>query len=184
MDDNNNNDDKHAFLDAMKGVRRLDKGHHNRTPPRFKRPKARPIQRLKDHQQVLVDMMSDPVDEADIITGDELFFARTGLQNSVIRKLKRGQYTIEEELDLHGQTSAEAKILLAEFLLYCTQSDFRVVRIIHGKGRGSFNKKPVLKNKVNHWLQQRDEILAFCSARQVDGGTGAIYVLLKRRKFK
>jgi DNA-nicking Smr family endonuclease len=129
-------------------------------------------------------MMSDPIDESDIVTGEELFFTRTGIQNNVLRKLKRGQFSIEEELDLHGKTSAEAKILVAEFLLYCTQTNLRVVRIIHGKGRGSFNKQPVLKFKVNHWLQQRDEVLAFCSARQVDGGTGAIYVLLKRKNYK
>ncbi len=182
MGNDNNNDDKDVFLDAMKDVRRLDKSHHNRLLPRIKRPAARPSQRIKDQQQVINDMMSDPIDEADIVTGDELFFSRTGLQNNVLRKLKRGQYAIEDELDLHGKTSAQAKILVAEFLRYCTQTNLRVVRIIHGKGRGSFNKQPVLKIKVNHWLQQRDEILAFCSARQVDGGTGAIYVLLKRRK--
>jgi len=182
MTDNSDNDDKSAFLKAMKDVRRLDSEHNNRAAPRLKRPLARPTQRLKDHQQVLQDMMSDPVDEADVVTGDELFFSRTGIQNNVIRKLKRGQFAIERELDLHGKTSAEAKILVAEFLLYCAQTNLRVVRVIHGKGRGSFNKKPVLKHKVNHWLQQRDEVLAFCSARQVDGGTGAIYVLLKRKK--
>ncbi|VAW93471.1 hypothetical protein MNBD_GAMMA22-737 [hydrothermal vent metagenome] len=182
MNDNDNNNDKDVFLDAMKGVRRLDKSHHNRSLPRLKRPVARPIQRIKEQHQVLEDMMSDPIDEADIVTGDELFFSRTGLQNSVLRKLKRGQYAIEDELDLHGKTSSQAKILVAEFLRYCTQTNLRVVRIIHGKGRGSFNKQPVLKIKVNHWLQQRDEVLAFCSARQVDGGTGAIYVLLKRKK--
>jgi len=176
------NDDKETFLEAMHGVRRLDKDHHNRAAPRLKRPPARPIQRQKDHHQVLQDMMSDPVDEADVVTGDELFFSRPGLQKKIIKKLKRGQYSIENELDLHGKTSAEAKLVVAEFLLYCTQTNVRVVRIIHGKGRGSFNKQPVLKIKVNHWLQQRDEVLAFCSARQVDGGTGAIYVLLKRKK--
>jgi len=182
MSDTDENNDKDTFMHAMKGVRRLDKSHRNRTAPKLKRPKARPIQKLLDQEQVLLDMMSDPVDESDIVTGDELFFSRNGLQNNVIRKLKRGQFAIENELDLHGKTSIEAKILVAKFLMHCTNAKLRVVRIIHGKGRGSFNKQPVLKFKVNHWLQQRDEILAFCSARQVDGGTGAIYVLLKRRK--
>jgi DNA-nicking Smr family endonuclease len=176
-----NDDDKSTFKNAMKGVRRLNNDHHNRIEFPVKRPPARPIQRLKDHQQVIQDMMSDPVDEADIVTGDELFFVRTGIQNNVIRKLKRGQYAIEDELDLHGQTSTEAKLSVAEFLLFCTQNGLKVVRIIHGKGRGSFNKQAVLKVKVNHWLQQRDEVLAFCSARQIDGGTGALYVLLKRK---
>jgi len=176
------NKDKETFMNAMSGVRRLHKSHRNKMTHRTERPTTRPIQRLRDQEQVILDMMSDPVDQTDIVTGDELFFSRNGIQKHVIKKLKRGQYAIEDELDLHGKTSIEAKILVAEFLLYSTRAKFRVVRIIHGKGRGSFNKQPVLKIKVNFWLQQRNEILAFCSARQVDGGTGAIYVLLKRSR--
>ncbi|MFV2061519.1 MAG: DNA mismatch repair protein MutS, partial [Gammaproteobacteria bacterium] len=87
---NDDNDDKITFRNAMKDVRRLDNDHHNRAEPPVSKPPARPIQRLKDHQQVLQDMMSDPVDEADIVTGDELFFSRSGIQNKVIRQLKRG----------------------------------------------------------------------------------------------
>jgi DNA-nicking Smr family endonuclease len=146
-----------------------------------KRPRPVPRQRQLDDQQVLVDMMSDAVDSAEVETGDELLFVRTGVQHRTLRKLRRGEFTVHAELDLHRRTAAEARVLLVEFLHRCQANGARCVRIIHGKGHGSFQKKPVLKNKVNSWLQQRDEVLAFCSARPVDGGTGAVYVLLKRR---
>ena len=102
------------------------------------------------------------------------------LQQKLLKQLRRGQLTITAELDLHGYIVADARIALTEFLTDCRRHGDRCVRIVHGKGHGSRQKLPVLKNKVNTWLQQRDEILAFCSARPADGGTGAVYVLLKR----
>jgi len=87
---------------------------------------------------------------------------------------------VEAQLDLHGLTAAQARAALATFLRDCRIHGLRCVRIIHGKGRGSHNRQPVLKGKVNHWLRQRDEVLAFCTARPVDGGGGAVYTLLKR----
>jgi DNA-nicking Smr family endonuclease len=86
---------------------------------------------------------------------------------------------VAAELDLHGMTSELARSALREFMAECRRRDHRCVRIIHGKGRGSSNRGPVLKGKVNRWLRQRDDVLAFCSARPVDGGTGALYVLLR-----
>ncbi len=142
-------------------------------------PKPRPLQRLRDEQQVLVDMLSDNYDSAELETGEELLFQRPGLQHSVLRKLRRGQFSVGAQLDLHGMTVAVARVALGEFLYDCRRNTVRCVRIIHGKGRGSRNKGPVLKGKVNHWLMQRDEVLAFCSAPRTDGGTGAVYVLLK-----
>jgi len=112
-------------------------------------------------------------------TCDELLFSRSGLQHKVLRKLRRGQYAIGAELDLHGCTVVEARNLLVAFLNSCRHEQIRCVRIIHGKGNRSLQRQPILKGKVNYWLQQRDEVLAFCSARPVDGGAGAIYVLLK-----
>lgn len=144
----------------------------------------RPVQRELDDQQVMQDMLSEPaeidLDPADLETGEELLFSRPGIQNNLMRKLRRGQYSLEAELDLHRMTSEQAREALLNFLKGCRQSGKRCVRIIHGKGHGSKNKLPVLKNKLNHWLRQLDEVLAFCSARPVDGGTGAVYVLLKR----
>jgi DNA-nicking Smr family endonuclease len=133
-----------------------------------------------EQQRIMRDMLSDAFDPAEIETGEELLFSRKGLQHGLIRKLRRGQFTVQAELDLHGLTVAEARQALAEFLADVRAAGARCVRIIHGKGYGSRHKQPVLKNKLNGWLQQRDEVLAFCSARQVDGGTGAVYVLLKR----
>jgi len=146
------------------------------------RPRPKPIarQRLRDEQQVLVDALADPWDwEAAISTGEELVFSRPGVPTAALRKLRRGGWVIQGELDLHGHTGDEARIALAAFLNRCMIEDRRCVRIIHGKGHGSKNRLPVLKNKVRHWLMQREDVLAFCQARTVDGGAGAVIVLLK-----
>ncbi|MBU1224049.1 MAG: Smr/MutS family protein [Gammaproteobacteria bacterium] len=146
------------------------------------RPRPKPIarQRRADEQQVLVDSLADPWDwEAAVSTGEELFFSRPGVPTAAIRKLRRGGWVIQGELDLHGHTGDEARVALAAFLNRCMIEDRRCVRIIHGKGHGSKNRLPVLKNKVRHWLMQREDVLAFCQARTVDGGAGAVIVLLK-----
>jgi len=175
--DDKNTDD---FMDAMKGVNPLESA--NRIQHKKIKPSTRPQQSFRDEQQVLIDMLSEPDDLSSIATGDELFFARDGLQHKVIKRLKRGELSIQAELDLHRLNKKEAREAIVEFFHYCTQNNFKQVRIIHGKGHGSQGKIPVLKTLVNHWLQQKDEILAFCSARPCDGGTGAVYVLLKRSK--
>jgi DNA-nicking Smr family endonuclease len=153
---------------------------HDKTVHPRKRPSPVPRQTHLEQQRVMRDMLSDAFDPTEIETGEELLFSRKGLQHGLIRKLRRGQFTVQAELDLHGLTVDEARQALAEFLVDVRAMGARCVRIIHGKGYGSRHKQPVLKNKLNGWLQQRDEVLAFCSARQVDGGTGAVYVLLKR----
>jgi DNA-nicking Smr family endonuclease len=155
---------------------------HERVLIQGQRPSPIPRQRLRDEEQVLDDMLSDCLDPSELETGEELLFCRPGLQHNVLRKLRRGQYSVGAELDLHGMRVTEARQALTLFLQHALASNIKVARIIHGKGNGSLNKQPVLKGKVNHWLQQRIEVLAFCSARPVDGGTGAIYVLLRRAK--
>ena len=171
-------EDRALFRDAVSGTRRLVQ--ERRINQQKKKPPPRPLQRERDEQQVLVDMLSEPVDMADLETGEELLFTRLGVQHKTFRKLRRGEFSIEAELDLHGQTKIEARQTIVQFLHHCREQRMRCVRIIHGKGHGSHQKRPVLKQYVNHWLRQRDEVLAFCSARPVDGGTGAVYVLLKR----
>jgi DNA-nicking Smr family endonuclease len=152
----------------------------NRALHRCALPKPIPLQRLRDEQQVLHDALSDPWDwDAALSTGEELVFCRPGVPASALRKLRRGGWVIRGELDLHGHTGDEARIALAGFLNRCMLEERRCVRIIHGKGHGSKNRLPVLKNKVRHWLMQRDDVLAFCQARSVDGGTGAVIVLLR-----
>jgi DNA-nicking Smr family endonuclease len=99
----------------------------------------------------------------------------------VLTKLRRGHYVVDGEIDLHGMTGAEAKAAMREFLTEAVHRRMGCVRIIHGKGRRSGPGGPVLKNIVNHWLQRIDAIQAFGSARQVDGGSGAVYVLLRAK---
>jgi DNA-nicking Smr family endonuclease len=171
-------DDSKLFREAMRGVRRHEHDRHHYRPSH--KPRPIPYQTLRDEREVLDDMFSDAFRPGDVETGEELLFARTGLQHRVMRQLRRGQYRIEAELDLHGMTVNEARIALTDFLKHCRRSSVRCIRIVHGKGHGSRQKLPVLKNKVNGWLRQRDEVLAFSSALPVDGGTGAVYVLLKR----
>jgi DNA-nicking Smr family endonuclease len=146
------------------------------------RPRPKPVahQRQADERQVLVDALSDPWDwETAVSTGEDLLYSRPGVPTAALRKLRRGGWVIRGELDLHGHTGDEARIAVAAFLNRCMLEDRRCVRIIHGKGHGSKNRLPVLKNKVRHWLMQREDVLAFCQARTVDGGAGAVIVLLK-----
>ena len=144
------------------------------------KPPPVPNQTILSEQETFNQMANDPFDIPDVEIGDELYFRRSGVQEQIIRKLRRGQFAIESELDLHGMTVNVAKKELNDFLYYCQSTNRRCIRIIHGKGHGSVNKIPVLKNKLNKWLQRYDSILAFCSAPSHDGGTGAIYVLINK----
>ena len=136
--------------------------------------------RLRDEQQALAESLSfDDPWEAGLETGEELKFLRDGLAPDVLRKLRRGHWKIQREIDLHGLTVAEAAPVLAQFLAHCLADGVRCVRIIHGKGLGSKNGEPVLKRKVASWLAKREEILAYCQARPTEGGAGAARVLLK-----
>lgn len=112
-------------------------------------------------------------------SGERLSFRRNHVSQRLLRRLARGSYAIEDELDLHGMTVDEAGVALRSFFARCRDHGSGCVRIVHGKGLGSGPRGPVLKSHVNAWLQRRDDVLAFVSARIVDGGTGAVYVLLK-----
>jgi DNA-nicking Smr family endonuclease len=169
--------DSQLFREAVADARPLPTDRVGLAPPA---PPPRPLKRMEDERQVIADMLSDPPDDADVETGEELLFARPGLQHSVMRKLRRGHYTVEAQLDLHGFTAAEARAALTRFMHEARASGARCIRVIHGKGNGSHQRQPVLKVKVNHWLRQWDGVLAFASAPPNDGGTGAVYVLLKR----
>ncbi len=153
---------------------------HDRVETELPRPPPRARFRERDEQAVLADMLSDSFDPGDLETGEELWFARRGLQHRTLKRLRRGQFAIQAECDLHGLTVVEARQALGGFLQECLARGHRCVRVIHGKGLGSHQRIPILKGKVSGWLAQRDEVLAFCSARSVDGGTGAVYVLLKK----
>ncbi len=153
-------------------------------PARVVHPRSAPkpiaLQRQRDERAALADSLSDHITwDVGTETGEELVYLRNGLSHQTIKKLRRGHWVIQDELDLHGLTSVEARALLVQFLNECLRNGSRCVRIIHGKGLRSRNREPVLKTKVANWLIQRDEVLAFCQARQVDGGGGAVIVLLK-----
>ncbi len=167
-----------SFPDAVGGVRPLKQ---DRITPPLKKRKPVPEQTLRDQRAVMDSLLSDDYEPAEIETGEELLYSRPGLQHSIMHKLRRGQYAIEAQLDLHGNTVSEARERVSAFIREMQAHDRRCVRIIHGKGKSSAGKLPVLKGKVNAWLRQKDEVLAFCSARPNDGGTGAVYVLLRRR---
>lgn len=146
-------------------------------------PSPIPKQRIADEKQVMKALMDEDPEQSDLEYGAELNFYRAGVQHQVLRKLRRGEYKIEDELDLHGMTVAQAKIALRKFINNKRDGRRHCIRIIHGKGHGSKDNIPVLKNKINIWLKQFEETLAFCSAKVSDGGTGAVYVLLKNKNY-
>lgn len=123
--------------------------------------------------------ISDRLGEQSARAGDALLFVRPGIQHRQLQQLRRGQFRSRAELDLHGMNTAQARQAMAAFIAQCRSRQIRHVRIIHGKGYGSTGDAPVLKNRVNAWLQQHHEVLAFSSAQPRDGGTGALYVLLR-----
>ena len=128
---------------------------------------------------------STPV-ETDLVVGspdrgDETEYSRPGVQRAVLRKLKRGRFPIQGELDLHGLTLAQAKRRMSAFLEYMRGRQVSCLRIIHGKGHSSSGKNPVLRPNVRVWLSHHRDVLAYSEARGVDGGSGALYVLLRRR---
>ena len=145
-------------------------------------PKPQPIarQHLADEQAALQESLSDEFTIETLLETDEaLSYARNGIGQDVVRKLRRGHWVIQGQLDLHGLRTDEAREALVEFLRGAIKRGQRCVRVIHGKGLGSINKEPVLKNKVRNWLVQKDEVLAFCQAKAADGGAGALIVLLR-----
>jgi DNA-nicking Smr family endonuclease len=172
-------EDRSLFRASVDGVTPLPQ---QRVIPYTPPPPAPHLRPRKNEEHPLIDdMLSDSREPVELEIGDELRFSRNGLQHNVVRKLRRGQYRIEAELDLHGLRAEEARQALSQFLHHCRLEKKQCVRIIHGKGYRSQQQQPVLKAKVNHWLRQRDEVLAFCSARPVDGGNGAVYLLLSRK---
>lgn len=177
MSDDENEQDDPPFREVLRDVRVIKQ---DKVAPYRRRRKPIPEQRRIDEQAVIDELASGELDASELETGEELLFARPGIQHSLVRRLRRGEYAIEAQLDLHGQTVVQARASVAQFLRECRDLNRRCVRIIHGKGRGSEGKLPVLKGKVNAWLRRKDEVLAFCPARPTDGGHGAVYVLLKK----
>lgn len=166
---------KQLFLEAIGKVTPVKSDKHSIVPTQ--KPKPYPKKKTPLIADKLTLVHTEPVNA--LHAEDTLSYTAPGLQKNVLKKMRKGHYGLDAELDLHGLTSAEAKRELIKFLHFCEQDGCRCVRIIHGKGYRSENNLPVLKNDLNIWLRQHLEIQAFCSATQRDGGAGAVIVLLR-----
>lgn len=178
MDD----EDRALFRQAMRGVRRL------RLEPRQAAPRPRPKPRARftrmERAAVLHESIAGLVSPLDPVveSGDALLFRRESISEPIFRKLRTGQYRVDGEIDLHGLVAADVEPALRVFLSEALHQDARVVRVVHGKGRRSGHRGPVLKLVASRYLQRVGAVLAFASAREVDGGSGAILVLLAERR--
>ncbi|HEX4619013.1 MAG TPA: Smr/MutS family protein [Steroidobacteraceae bacterium] len=163
------------FRAAVRGVKPLRGGAQAVKGPK---PRARALFTRADRAAVLRESLAaEPPDPA-VAGGEELVYQRPGVQASVLRRLRRGEYRVEREIDLHGLTVAEARQALRQFLIDALVGRVRCVRIVHGKGLRSGHRGPVLKSAVSALLRRSGAVLAYVSARPADGGTGAVYVLL------
>ncbi len=171
-------DDAAAFREAVKDVRPLA------SPPAAsstrRPPAARARFRRLDERAVLAESLAPAAEELAIGSGDELVFRRAHLPARLTERLRRGEFAIGDEIDLHGLSAVAARAALREFLAAAVRRRLGCVRVVHGKGLRSGPAGPVLKHAVNHWLRRVDAVLAFVSAPRRDGGTGAVYVLLAR----
>ena len=170
-------DDVRLFREAVSDVKRLPR---REALPVTSRRRPVPVARFSraDRHAVLLESLDGETGDPELAAGDELVYHRDGVQISILRKLRRGQYRVQAEIDLHGLTVAEAKVVLRDFLAEALHRQFKCVRIIHGKGLRSGHRGPVLKGAVSSVLRRVGAVVAYVSARQVDGGTGAVYVLL------
>ena len=172
-----NEDDKDLFRRAMSDAKPLKSDE--RVQPSSKKPRPKAKFSKADEKEVLKESLEVDIDDTEAASGEALRFKRPPVSRTTMRMLQRGAYSIQAEIDLHGMTVAEAKPRLQTFVDRCARNGKLCIRIVHGKGLGSGDRGPVLKSAVNRWLRKWDAVLAFVSARQVDGGTGAVYVLLK-----
>ena len=169
-------DDAALFREATRDVKPLRRAQ--RVAGDAPKPRARTRFTRAEPLSMLTEALHGSPDEPELTAADPSAFARPGVSALTLRKLRRGQYRVQAQLDLHGLTQAEAKVRLREFLITALERDVRCVRIVHGKGLRSGATGPVLRQLVNRALRHSRQVLAFASARPVDGGTGALYVLL------
>lgn len=176
------------FDSAMKGVTRL--AHDRHVAPRQLTPKLRPARddssryrRAAAEQEIeqVIDGLSSEAREI-IDSNDELLFAAPGVQLRLLKRLRQGHVPWEAGLDLHGYTVEQARDELSTFIHDASRQQLRAVIVIHGKAFTQPGQPALLKSCVNDWLRQLGPVLAFCSAQPKDGGTGAVYVLLKRER--
>jgi hypothetical protein len=169
--------ERHMFVRAVGAVKPIPA--KARVLDLGKRPEPRPLQQDLDDQAALQESMSDEFDVSTLLdVDDQLSFRRPGIGTDITRKLRKGEWSLQGQLDLHGLRSDEAREALGQFVRDAKRMGWRCVRVVHGKGLGSPGKEPVLKSKVQRWLVQKNEVLAFVQAKPSDGGAGALVVLL------
>jgi DNA-nicking Smr family endonuclease len=172
---------RNLFQAAVGAVKPLPSKHHTaKAQLAPKPPPPVPKQQRLDDAAALKESVSDEVDVSSLLDTDEqLSFRRPGVGTDVTQKLRRGKWSIQQQIDLHGLRSEEAREVLGQFIREAHKQGIRCVRVIHGKGLGSPGKAPVLKDKVHRWLVQKSEVLAFVQAPPMQGGAGALVVLLQ-----
>ena len=175
--DDSPDDEQQLFRKAVADVRPLG------AEPRhdFRRHPRRRARREDATEAVLGESLSMSPFEHLLETGEELNYCGPKLSRQAFRRLRRGEYAVQDEIDLHGMSVARAQEMLTEFIAECLRRHLYCVRVVHGKGMRSGPRGPVLKQEVNRWLRQWDSVLGFASAPPRDGGTGAVYLLLSRR---
>ena len=170
--------EQELFTRAVGKVQALD--HAPRVTLKAAPAAPRAFQQQRDDEAVLKASLSDEFDISTLLdVDDQLSFRRPGIGTDVTRRLRRGDWSIQGQVDLHGLRSEEARDTLAQFVRDAVRMGWRCVRVVHGKGLGSPGKVPVLKSKVQRWLVQKNEVQAFVQAPPVQGGAGALLVLLK-----
>jgi DNA-nicking Smr family endonuclease len=169
--------DAELFRNAIGAVRELPAVAEPLPAPK---PPVRARQREADDQAVLAELKYGGFEGADYDGTTLLEYLAPGYGPKVLRKLKRGEYTCADELDLHRLTVLQARPLLNQFLNECRNEGMRTVRIVHGKGLRSGEQGPVLKQLTETVLRQRKDVLAFASCRPEAGGSGAVLVLLRK----
>jgi DNA-nicking Smr family endonuclease len=175
--------EKHLFSSSVGKVEPLPaRKQALRTPIVVEPPAPVPKQRERDEQAVLREALSDAWDSSSLLDTDEaLSFRRPGVGMDVVAKLRRGEWSVQAELDLHSLRTDEAREHLGQFIRESHKKGIRCVRVVHGKGLGSPGKEPVLKPKVQSWLIQKNQVIAFVQATPAQGGAGALVVLLQGR---
>ena len=167
-----------AFAAAVGPLTPLPRRHIADT--RSPRPPPLPRQRERDERAALASTLCNDVNAESLLeTDDALSFRRAGVGADVVRKLRSGVWAIQAEIDLHGLRRESARARLAEFLREAQAKGVRCVRVVHGKGHGSPGKSPILKPQVRRWLAQSAAVIAFTQARALNGGAGAVIVLLR-----
>lgn len=173
--------EKEFFARAVGIVKPLPPKHRPGERAALRLVQAAPIavQHQLDEQAVMREALSDEFDAETLLdTDDALSYRRTGIGTDVTRKLRKGGWAIQGQVDLHGLRREDAREALVDFIKDAARMGWRCVRVVHGKGLGSPGKTPVLKGKVQSWLIQKQEVLAFVQARPAHGGAGALVVLL------